>query len=171
MHNILIMPNTTPIETAKIWGNFPRLWERWIWQQNINIPLRFASQQMPFHHPSFDKHFSSLSKHDKSSVFLHVKVEVRECRNQIDTKYIKPKHCRLHNRNSKIWQGNLEHLFLDEICWNLSKFVILKHFEWDVLHKESSALFLFSIYMFKSVFCRDISAEHVKMSMLDVYKF
>ena len=28
MHNILIMPNTTPIETAKIWGNFPRLWER-----------------------------------------------------------------------------------------------------------------------------------------------
>ena len=25
MHNILIMPNTTPIETAKIWGNFPRL--------------------------------------------------------------------------------------------------------------------------------------------------
>ena len=29
MHNILIMPNTTPIETPKIWGNFPRLWERW----------------------------------------------------------------------------------------------------------------------------------------------
>ena len=28
MHNILIMPNTTPIETAKIWGNFLRLWER-----------------------------------------------------------------------------------------------------------------------------------------------
>ena len=25
MYNILIMPNTTPIETAKIWGNFPRL--------------------------------------------------------------------------------------------------------------------------------------------------
>ena len=25
MDNILIMPNTTPIETAKIWGNFPRL--------------------------------------------------------------------------------------------------------------------------------------------------
>ena len=28
MHNILVMPNTTPIETAKIWGNFLRLWER-----------------------------------------------------------------------------------------------------------------------------------------------
>ena len=25
MYNILIMPNTIPIETAKIWGNFPRL--------------------------------------------------------------------------------------------------------------------------------------------------
>ena len=25
MHNILIMPNTTPIETAKVWGNFPKL--------------------------------------------------------------------------------------------------------------------------------------------------
>ena len=42
---------------------------------------------MPFHYPSFDKHFSSLSKHDKSSVFLHIGVEVRACRKQTDTKY------------------------------------------------------------------------------------
>ena len=39
---------------------------------------------------------------------------------------IQPKHCRLHNRNSKIWQGNLEDSFLDGICLNLSKFVVLK---------------------------------------------
>ena len=25
MHNILIMPNTTPIETAQIWGKFPQI--------------------------------------------------------------------------------------------------------------------------------------------------
>ena len=47
----------------------------------------FASKQMPFNYPSFDKHFYSLSRHDKTSVFLHIRVEVRECRNQIDTKY------------------------------------------------------------------------------------
>ena len=43
MHNILIMPNTTPIETAKIWGNFPRLWERWQWVSqygNVGVPYK-----------------------------------------------------------------------------------------------------------------------------------
>ena len=41
-----------------------------------------------------------------------------------------------------------------------SKFVVLKQFECDVLHKESSAPFLFTIYILKSVFCTDNLAEY-----------
>ena len=59
-----------------------------------------------------------------------------------------------------IWQGNLEDSFLDGIYGNLSKFVVLKHFGWDILHKECSAPFLFTIYMLKSVFCKDNSVEY-----------
>ena len=36
-----------------------------------NIQRTFAFQQMLFHYPSFDKHFSFLSKHYKSRVFSH----------------------------------------------------------------------------------------------------
>ena len=32
----------------------------------------FSSQQNPFHYPSFDRPFSSLSKHDKSRVFSQI---------------------------------------------------------------------------------------------------
>ena len=43
---------------------------------------------------------------------------------------------------------------------NLSKFVVLNHFELDVLHRESSNPFLFTIYILKSVFCKDNSVEY-----------
>ena len=59
----------------------------------------------------------------------------------------------------KLW-GNLEDLFLDGIYGNLSQFVVLKRFGLDVLHKESSASFLFTIYILKSVFCKDNSVEY-----------
>ena len=41
-----------------------------------------------------------------------------------------------------------------------SKFVVLKHFGCDVSPKESSAAFLFIIYVLKSVFCKDNSVEY-----------
>ena len=41
-----------------------------------------------------------------------------------------------------------------------SKFVVLKHFGCDVPPKESSAPFLFTIYILKSVFCEDNSVEY-----------
>ena len=41
-----------------------------------------------------------------------------------------------------------------------SKFVVLKHFGCDVSPKESSAPFLFTIYILKSVFCKDNSVEY-----------
>ena len=41
-----------------------------------------------------------------------------------------------------------------------SKFVVLKHFGCDVSPKESPASFLFTIYILKSVFCKDNSVEY-----------
>ena len=41
-----------------------------------------------------------------------------------------------------------------------SKFVVLKHFGCDVTSKDSSAPFLFTIYILKSVFCKDNSVEY-----------
>ena len=40
------------------------------------------------------------------------------------------------------------------------KFVVLKHFGCDASPKESSAPFLFTIYILKSVFCKDNSVEY-----------
>ena len=112
------------------------------------ISTYFTSQQMAFHYSSFDKYFSSLSKHDKSSAFLYIRFEVRF----LETA--------LMRNIFDIWQGNLEELFLDGMYGNLSKFVVLKHFGWNVLHKECSAPFLFTIYMLKRVFCKDNSVEY-----------
>ena len=98
---------------------------------------------MHFHYLSFDKHFSFLSKHDKSSAFL------------------KPDRYETYNQSEfEIWQGNLEHSFLDGIHGNLSKFVVLKHFGLNILHKESSDPFLFTIYILKIVCCKDNSVEY-----------
>ena len=41
-----------------------------------------------------------------------------------------------------------------------SKFVVLKHFGCDASPKESSAPFLFTIYISKIVFCKDNSVEY-----------
>ena len=43
---------------------------------------------------------------------------------------------------------------------NESKFVVLKHFGCNVSPKESSAPFLFTINILKSVFCKDNSVEY-----------
>ena len=101
---------------------------------------------MLLHYPSFNKHFS-LSKRDKC------KVDTKP-----STKHT-TKHCLLHNRNSecgwRIWNTCWRLI----PWWNVSKFVVLKHFGRNFLPKESSALFLFTIYMLKSVFCWDISVS------------
>ena len=47
-------------------------------------------------------------------------------------------------------------------------FVVLKHFGCDVSPKESSACFLFTIYILKCVFCKHNSVD---MRLIDVYKF
>ena len=45
--------------------------------------------------------------------------------------------------------------------WHASKFVVLKHFGSNCLHKESSAPFLFTIYMLKMYFVEIfLSVEH-----------
>ena len=61
------------------------------------------------------------------------------------------KNCLLHITNSAEEFGtHVEDSFLDEYV----KFCRFKTFPgWDFLHEESSALFLFTIYMLKSVFC------------------
>ena len=61
---------------------------------------------------------------------------------------MQPKHCLLHIRNlAEEFGTHVEDSFFDGICPNL------KHFGWDVVHKESSAPFLLTFYMLKSVFC------------------
>ena len=62
----------------------------------------------------------------------------------------------------EIWK--LEDSFLDGIYGNLSKFLVLKHFGLDVLHKE-----LFTIYTLKSVFCKDNSVEYVFDRCVEFY--
>ena len=77
----------------------------------------FSSQQVPFHYPSFHKNFSSLSKHAKSRVVSHIRVEdIYKTYNQNIVSF-----------TFGIWQRNLEHMwisledsFLDGICQNLS---------------------------------------------------
>ena len=95
----------------------------------------FSSHQMPFHYSSFDKH-SSLSKHDKSRVFWHIRVDdIYETENQNIV------CCIIGIRNmAGEFQAHVE--------------------DWDVLHKESSVPFLFTICMLRSTFCWDISVEH-----------
>ena len=120
----------------------------------------FTSQQNAFHYLSFDKHFSFLSKHDKSRVILHTVLDLKFV--QIKTRQIRNKHTTktLHNRNSRfgreIWNTHSSM----ESMGTYQKFVVLNHFELDVLHRESSNPFLFTIYILKSVFCKDNSVEY-----------
>ena len=63
---------------------------------------------MPYHYPSFNKHFP-LSKRDKS------KVDTNRVRN------IQPKYCLLHNQNLAGEFGtHVEDSFLDGMYQNLS---------------------------------------------------
>ena len=63
-----------------------------------------------------------------------------------------------------IYQGNFRRIWktyslMESMGMGIyeSKFVVLKHFGLVVLPKESSATFLFTIYILKSVFCKDNS--------------
>ena len=64
----------------------------------------------------------------------------------------------------------MEESFLDGFYGNLSKFVVLKHFGSDGLHKQTAVHVLFTIYFLKSVFCEDNLVEY-NMSLIDVYNF
>ena len=46
-----------------------------------------------------------------------------------------------------------------ESGWNLSKSVILKHSGQEIFHQEHFVAFFFTIYMSKSLFCKDISVN------------
>ena len=62
---------------------------------------------------------------------------------------VQPKHCLLHIRNlAEEFGTHIEDPFFMESV----KICRLKYFGWDVLHKESSAPFLLTIQMLKSVF-------------------
>ena len=86
-----------------------------------------------------------------------------------DTKHttkLQPKHCLLYNRNSIFAMGILGEfgrlIPTESMGMGIyeSKFVVLKHFGCDVSPKESSAAFLFTIYILKSVFSKDNSVEY-----------
>ena len=93
---------------------------------------------MPSHYPSFDEHSSFLSKHYifKSRVFSHIWFQVRHNQNMV--------YCILKfGILQEIWST-----FRRLTPWrNPSKFVVLKHFGWNVLHKEYTTPFLFTIFM------------------------
>ena len=129
-----------------------------IFDKNINVPCVSyqRTQQMLFHYLSFDKHFSSSSIQDKSRVFSHIKVKIETYNQKLYIAY------KLELWNSEIWNSKFCK-GIRNTCrrlipwWNLSKIFVLKHFAWDVLHKESFSTFLFTICVLKSVFCWDIS--------------
>ena len=74
---------------------------------------------------------------------------------------IKPKIVyNVQNWNSEFWRGIWNTCQRLIPWWSLSKFFVLKRLGWDVLHKESSSPFLFTMCILKSVFCWDISVEH-----------
>ena len=88
---------------------------------------------------------------------MHVSTSLRK---------IQPKHCYciigiryLPGNFSGIWKT---HSLMESMVMGIyeSKFVVLKHFGCDVWPKESSAPFLFTIYILKSVFCKDSSVEY-----------
>ena len=107
-----------------------------------------------------------MSKHDKSSVFLRASFYIWKPDTQI--RNIQPKHCYCiigirylpGNFNFRgIWKT---HSLMESMVLGIyeSKFVVLKHFGCDVWPKESSAPFLFTIYILKSEFCKDNSVEY-----------
>ena len=58
------------VELSRAWHN-SSYWILLVWTHYFDTKYQrtFAFQQMLFHYPSFDKHFSFLSKHYKSRVF------------------------------------------------------------------------------------------------------
>ena len=73
---------------------------------------------------------------------------------------MQPKHCLLNiNRNSEFGREIWNTCRRVISWWNLSKFVVSKHLGWDILRKECSTPFYFTIYILKWVFCWDISVE------------
>ena len=58
------------------------------------------------------------------------------------------------------FKGEFGRLVLYGFYANRSKFVVLKHFGFDGSHKETSAPFLFTIYISKSVFSKDYLMEY-----------
>ena len=74
-------------------------------------------------------------------------------------------------RNSKHYRR--DHVHIDIHCfmysrWNLSKFVVLKHFGWEFLHGEPCCYLDVSIYMLKCVFCpRPTAGGVIKLVAID----
>ena len=102
--------------------------------RNINVGT-FTFQQMPSHYSSFDEHSSFLSKHynlQKQSILTYL----------ISSSPLK----------FGIWQ-EIWNTFRRLTLWrNPTKFVVLKHFGWDVLHKEHTTHYY--LHVKKCVLCR-----------------
>ena len=114
------------VELSRAW-HYSSYWILLVWTHYFDTKYQrtFAFQQMLFHYPSFDKHFSFLSKHYKSRVFSHT-VAVNRFHYQV--RHIKLKYCLLqcllHNRNisefgRKFWT-HIEDSLHNGIYQNLS---------------------------------------------------
>ena len=94
----------------------------------------------------------------------------------METRHSYPKHTTktltIAHIGFDICQGNFRgiwktHSLMESMVVDVyeSKIVVLKHFGCDVSPKESSAPFLFTIYILKSVFC---TGNSVKYALIDV---
>ena len=116
---------------------------------------------MLFHYPSFDKHFSFLSKHYKSRVFSHT--VLIDSITKFATLNQNIVYCNVYCiigifRNLA---GNFEHISKTHSITESIKICRFKTFWVEFfLHKESPTPFLFTICMLRSVFCKVISAEY-----------
>ena len=120
------------------------VWTRKI-TRNINVPL-LSSKCHPITRLSVNiLLFCSNITIYKSRVFSHIWLQVHHNQNIV--------YCVL---KFGIWQ-EIWNTFRRVTPWrNPSKFVVLKHFGWNVLHKEYTTPFLFTIFVCvkKCVLCR-----------------
>ena len=117
---------------------------------------------MLFHYPSFDKHFSFLSKHYKSRVFSHT--VLIDSITKFATLNQNIVYCNVYCiiGTFRNLAGNFEHISKTHSITESIKICRFKTFwvEYLILHKESPTPFLFTICMLRSVFCKVISVEY-----------
>ena len=113
-----------------------------------------SSQQMPFHNPSFNIHFSSLSIHDM------IKIDTYET--EYET-YIQQKHCLLHNQNSEFGGGIWNTCWRLIPWWNCIKICCFTTFRVGCFVYRIFCFLFVHYYILKSVFCWDISVSRTRV--------